>query len=66
MVTLSIHRGGMWDGVSVVEACQRLEKAGADVVGLNCMRGPKSTLPLLKDIVKAVKVHNHLIHKDVP
>src|SRR3546814_3486392 len=42
VVTLSVHRDEqMFDGVSVVEACRRLEAAGADVVGLNCQRGPE-------------------------
>jgi betaine-homocysteine S-methyltransferase len=41
VVTLSVHRDeNMFDGVPVVEALQRLEQAGADVVGLNCQRGP--------------------------
>ena len=30
------------------EACRRLEAAGADVVGLNCSRGPATMLPLLE------------------
>jgi betaine-homocysteine S-methyltransferase len=42
------------DGVSLVEACQRLEAAGADVVGLNCTRGPDTMLPLLREIRAAV------------
>src|SRR5213079_3672183 len=29
------------DGVEIVEACRRLDTAGADVVGLNCTRGPE-------------------------
>jgi betaine-homocysteine S-methyltransferase len=38
------------DGVDVVEACRRLEEAGADVVGLNCSRGPATMLPVLERI----------------
>ena len=30
----------MADGVGIVETCQRLEQGGADVVGMNCFRGP--------------------------
>src|SRR5271157_4754823 len=45
VVTLSAHRDeNMFDGVPVVEACKRLEAAGADVVGLNCQRGPKTLM----------------------
>ena len=34
----------------------RLEAAGADVVGLNCSRGPRTMLPLLEEVRKAVSV----------
>ena len=42
------------EGLTPAEACKRLEDAGADVVGLNCVRGPASMLPLLGDIRAAV------------
>jgi betaine-homocysteine S-methyltransferase len=42
------------DGVDVVEACRRVEAAGADVVGLNCSRGPATMLPVIERIVGAV------------
>jgi len=45
------------DGHTWAEACKALEKAGADVVGLNCGRGPDTMMPILKDIRKAVKCH---------
>ncbi len=38
------------EGWSPAEACRRLEERGADVVGLNCSRGPQTMLPLLKEI----------------
>lgn len=44
------------DEVPFVEACRRLEDAGANVVGINCARGPRTMLPLLKDIRKVIKV----------
>lgn len=44
------------DNVPLPEACKRMEEAGADVVGLNCVRGPKSMLPLLQEIKNACKV----------
>jgi betaine-homocysteine S-methyltransferase len=56
VVTLAIHREEpLREGWSPEEACRRLEAAGADVVGLNCHRGPATMLPLLKKIRKAVQ-----------
>jgi betaine-homocysteine S-methyltransferase len=40
--------------VEIVEACRRLDDAGADVVGLNCTRGPDTMLPLIERIRAAV------------
>ena len=58
VVTLAVYQDGMMrDGVSAVDACKRIEDAGADVVGMNCTRGPATMLPLLKDIRAAVKCH---------
>ena len=47
----------MADGVGIVETCQRLEQAGADVVGMNCFRGPQTMLPWLGRIREAVSCH---------
>ena len=47
----------MADGVGIVETCQRLEQAGADVVGMNCFRGPATMLPWLRQIRAAVSCH---------
>ncbi len=55
VVTLSIHQDGLTrEGWTPADACRRLEDAGADVVGLNCSRGPETMLPLLQDIRAAV------------
>ena len=45
------------DGVEIVEACRRVDAAGADVVGLNCTRGPETMLPLIERIRAAVDCH---------
>ena len=45
------------DGYSVVDACKIIEDLGADVVGLNCYRGPDMTMKHLKDIRKNVSCH---------
>jgi betaine-homocysteine S-methyltransferase len=56
-VTLTIHqRAATRDGVSPEDAVRMLADAGADVVGLNCSRGPATMLPLLEKIVNAVTV----------
>jgi len=47
----------MRDGVSIVDTCKELEQRGADVVGLNCFRGPATMMPYLKEIRKSVKCH---------
>jgi betaine-homocysteine S-methyltransferase len=57
VITLAVHRTPETrEGWSVPEACKRLADAGADVVGLNCIRGPRTMLPLLREIVPAVDV----------
>jgi betaine-homocysteine S-methyltransferase len=58
VVTLSVHRDEkLFDGVPVVEALKRLEGAGADVVGLNCQRGPKTLMPIIRRVREAVSCH---------
>ena len=47
----------MRDGMSVVDTCKELEQRGADVVGLNCFRGPETMMPYLKEVRAAVKCH---------
>jgi betaine-homocysteine S-methyltransferase len=42
------------DGYEFAEACKRLEDEGADVVGLNCSRGPQTMLPIVEGIRAAV------------
>jgi betaine-homocysteine S-methyltransferase len=55
VVTFAVHRDGlMRDGFTPEDACRMAEDAGADVVGLNCIRGPQTMLPLLPAIRSAV------------
>jgi betaine-homocysteine S-methyltransferase len=42
------------DGYSFVDACKVLADHGADVVGMNCSRGPNTLLPIAQQIRKAV------------
>jgi betaine-homocysteine S-methyltransferase len=58
VVTLALHQEPTTrDGFSPAEACKRLEDAGADVVGLNCIRGPRTMLPQIEAIRAAVSCH---------
>ena len=58
VVTLALHQEPVTrDGLSPAEACKRLEAAGADVVGLNCIRGPRTMFPHLEAIRSAVSCH---------
>jgi betaine-homocysteine S-methyltransferase len=55
VVTLAIHRDPVTrEGWTPADACRRLADAGAAVVGLNCIRGPKTMLPLVAQVREAV------------
>ena len=58
VITMAANREGRSrEGWTLGETCHRLEQAGADVVGLNCSRGPATMLPLLREIRAAVSCH---------
>jgi betaine-homocysteine S-methyltransferase len=58
VITLAVHRAPQTrDGHTPAQACARLAAAGADVVGLNCIRGPHTMLPLIREIRAAVDCH---------
>jgi betaine-homocysteine S-methyltransferase len=42
------------DGQTAAHCAKALQDAGADVVGINCLRGPETTLPLIEEMRKAV------------
>jgi betaine-homocysteine S-methyltransferase len=54
VITFGSTHDELQDGYSFVEACQILDQRGADVVGLNCSRGPQTMLPIVKEIREAV------------
>ena len=55
MVTLaSVQPTRTRDGYDYVEACKILADRGADIVGLNCDRGPQTMLPLIERIRASV------------
>src|SRR4051812_24088896 len=56
VMTLAMHQADVTrENWTVAETCKRLEDAGADVIGLNCIRGPETMMPLLKEIRAAIK-----------
>lgn len=58
VVTLApMGENKMRDGWSVIDTCKELEQRGANVVGMNCFRGPQTMLPDLQKIREAVKCH---------
>jgi betaine-homocysteine S-methyltransferase len=54
VVTFASTSETTMDGYELDEACKRVEDAGADVVGLNCSRGPATMLPILERVRAAV------------
>ena len=58
VITLAMHQADVTrENWGVADACRRLADAGADVVGLNCIRGPATMLPLLREVRAAVGTH---------
>jgi methionine synthase I (cobalamin-dependent) len=58
VVTMALHREAETrEGLTPAEAAKRLEAAGAEVVGLNCIRGPRTMLPHVAAIREAVSCH---------
>ena len=47
----------MMDGITVLDTLKELEQRGADVVGMNCFRGPATMMPYLREARKALKCH---------
>ena len=47
----------MRDGVSILDTMKELEQRGADVVGMNCFRGPDTMMPYLREARKVLKCH---------
>jgi betaine-homocysteine S-methyltransferase len=58
VITIAVHRDPrMREGATIPEACRQLEQAGAAVVGMNCIRGPASMMPVLEQVRAAVSCH---------
>jgi betaine-homocysteine S-methyltransferase len=55
MITMSFEKDPhSYEGDSPAECARRLRDAGADVVGINCLRDPERTLPLAAEMRAAV------------
>ena len=55
MVTMSYEKDARaYEGVGPGECARRLADAGASVVGINCLRNPEHTLPLMREVREAV------------
>jgi methionine synthase I (cobalamin-dependent) len=55
MVTMSFEQDPhSYEGHTPAECCRRLADAGAEIVGVNCLRNPAATLPLMAEIRAAV------------
>jgi betaine-homocysteine S-methyltransferase len=54
LVTFASTGDATIDGYEFEEACKQVEDAGADVVGMNCSRGPATMFPILERIRSAV------------
>jgi betaine-homocysteine S-methyltransferase len=55
MVTMSFEVNPVcYEGFAPAECAKRLVDAGADIVGVNCLRNPEHTLPLVQAMRDAV------------
>jgi betaine-homocysteine S-methyltransferase len=55
VITMSFEKDGRaYEGDSPGDCARRLRDAGADVVGVNCLRSPEMTLPIVEEMRAAV------------
>ena len=65
MVTLATTRPHQtWDGYDYVDACKILADHGADIVGLNCDRGPATMMPIIEQVRR--RVSGYIAAQPVP
>ena len=57
MITFGSTYDQLLDGHAYADACRVLDERGADIVGLNCSRGPDTMLPIIAEIREAVSCH---------
>ena len=67
MVTISFEKEPRTaEGKSAAEAARALVDAGADVVGMNCLRSPELTLPFMEEMRRAVSRLHRLPARGLP
>lgn len=64
IVTFASTQDTTLDGFELEDACRNVADAGADVVGLNCSRGPETMLPILERV--RASVDGHVAAQPVP
>jgi betaine-homocysteine S-methyltransferase len=57
MITFGSTYKQLLDGHDYADACRILDERGADIVGLNCSRGPHTMLPIIAEIRDAVSCY---------
>ncbi|MGH9319080.1 MAG: homocysteine S-methyltransferase family protein [Vicinamibacteria bacterium] len=58
MITMSFEAQDVSaEGKTPADCARALRDAGADIVGVNCLRNPDTTLPLAEQMVKAVDIY---------
>jgi betaine-homocysteine S-methyltransferase len=58
MITVSFEEKDVTsDGKTAADCARALRDAGCDVVGINCLRNPDTTLPLAEQMVEAVDIY---------
>jgi len=58
VITLAVMANEvLQDGWSVTDSVRALEQKGAEVVGLNCFRGPDTMIDLIKEVRASVSCH---------
>ena len=65
-ITLSARGEATPEGLSYEDACRLLWEEGADVVGLNCTRGPATMLPILERIRNRIPASGQVAALPVP
>jgi betaine-homocysteine S-methyltransferase len=57
VTTMSFEKAPVsYEGDSAADCARRLVEAGADVVGVNCLRPPEHALPIVEEMLRAVDV----------
>src|SRR6476659_1255208 len=57
VITLAMHQADVTrEHLTRAHGCKGIGYGGGDVVGLNCIRGPATMMPLLREVLQAVSI----------